>query len=71
MVIHLFSVALIQPQHTKKNTSIVLATIATILCILSIAFNILYGLSFMNILGSICTIGGAIYYSYSYETDNK
>lgn len=58
------------PTH-KKNTSIVLATIATILCILSIAFNILYGLSFMNILGSICTIGGAIYYSYSYETDNK
>lgn len=58
------------PAH-KKNTSIVLATVATILCIASIIFNILYGLDFMNILGSICTIGGAIYYSYSYEEDNE
>nr|CRY97074.1 hypothetical protein [uncultured prokaryote] len=58
------------PAH-KKNTSIVLATTATILCIVSIVFNTLYGFSFMNILGSICTIGGAIYYSYSYETENE
>lgn len=53
----------------KKNTSIVLATIATIVCILSIVLNFLYNFSFINLLGTICTIGGAIYSSYATENE--